>query len=102
MYKIAVMGDRQSILGYGALGLDTFFTKDKEDAAKTLHSLAKRGYAVIYITEAAAALIPEEIERYNFSPLPAVILIPGASGNTGQGLRALHESVEKAVGSDIL
>ncbi len=102
MYKIAVMGDRQSILGYGALGMETFFACTKEEAQKTLHSLAKSDYGIIYITEALAALIPEEIEKYSFSPLPAVILIPGASGNTGQGLKSLHESVEKAVGSDIL
>ena len=33
---------------------------------------------------------------------PAVILIPGISGNTGDGLNAVKKSVEQAVGSDII
>ena len=43
-----------------------------------------------------------EIARYTESGLPAVILIPGASGNTGQGMSAVKKSVERAVGSDII
>ena len=36
------------------------------------------------------------------APLPAVVPIPGISGNTGLGLRQVKRSVEQAVGSDIL
>ncbi len=34
--------------------------------------------------------------------LPAIIQIPGVSGNTGDGVRGVKKSVEQAVGSDIL
>ena len=40
--------------------------------------------------------------RYRESLLPAVILIPGVSGNTGKGIEGVKKSVEQAVGSDIL
>ena len=43
-----------------------------------------------------------EIERHRSAGLPAVILIPGASGNTGRGMMAVKKSVEQAVGSDII
>ena len=43
-----------------------------------------------------------EIERYREADLPAIILIPGVSGNTGQGIMAVKKSVEQAVGSDII
>ena len=33
---------------------------------------------------------------------PAIIPIPGVAGNTGIGIRDVKQSVEKAVGSDIL
>lgn len=102
MYKIAVMGDHDSIFGYAALGLATFPVTEKEEAEATLKRLAESDYAVVYITEALASLIPEAVEKYRFSMLPAIILIPGVTGNTGEGLRAVHRSVEKAVGSDIL
>ena len=102
MYKIAVMGDQDSIYGFAALGLTPFTITDPQEAGKKLRELAGSEYAVIYITEALAARMGVEIERYTESGLPAVILIPGASGNTGQGISAVKKSVERAVGSDII
>ena len=95
MYKIAVMGDRDSIYGFAALGLDTYPVTDPVEAARRLRSL-------IYITEALADTLEAEIDRYREQMLPAVILIPGASGNTGKGVAAVKKSVEQAVGSDII
>ena len=104
MYKVAVMGDWDSIYGFGALGMDTFgfAPGDTAAAATTLRSLASQDYAVVYVTEWLAAKLSKEIDVYRSSPRPAVILIPGISGNTGEGLAAVKKSVEQAVGSDIL
>ncbi|MCH5352551.1 MAG: V-type ATP synthase subunit F, partial [Acutalibacter sp.] len=52
MYRIAVLGDRDSIYGFAALGLDIFPVSDSEAGAKTLRNLAEQDYAVIYVTEA--------------------------------------------------
>ena len=43
-----------------------------------------------------------EIARYQDQLLPAIIQIPGISGNTGDGVQGVKKSVEQAVGSDIL
>lgn len=102
MYKAAVMGDMDSIYGFACLGLETFPVKSKEESEKTFKKLSNGNYAVIYITESCAELIEEEIEKVAENPLPAVILIPGVSGNTGKGLSSVKKSVEQAVGSDIL
>lgn len=104
MYKIAVMGDWDSIYGFGALGLDTFRVEEgeAEEAVHTLRGLAEQNYAIIYVTEALAAKISAEIERYRTQDRPAIILIPGISGNTGEGIAAVRKSVEQAVGSDII
>lgn len=102
MYKIAVLGDYDSIYGFAALGLDIFPVSEPEEAAKLLHRLAGSDYAVIYVTEAAAAAIGEKMKQYQGQVLPAVILIPGVSGNTGEGVAGVKRSVEQAVGSDIL
>lgn len=102
MYRIAVLGDRDSIYGFAALGLDVYPVPDSEAGAKTLRNLAERGYAVIYITEALAAQLDQELERYRESLLPAVIPIPGVHGNTGMGINMVKRSVEQAVGSDII
>ena len=55
MYKIAVLGDYDSIFGFAALGLDTFAVQTREEAAEKLHQLAQGGYGIIYITEKLAA-----------------------------------------------
>jgi V/A-type H+-transporting ATPase subunit F len=102
MYKIAVLGDRDSIYGYAALGLDTFPVTETADAAKKLRSLAENDYAVIYVTESLAAKLETEIDYYRASRLPAIIPIPGVSGNTGMGMKNVKKSVEQAVGSDII
>lgn len=102
MYRVAVMGDRDSIYGFAALGLDTYPVSEKEEAAKTLKTLAEGQYAVIYITEGLQAQLEEEIDRYVTDYLPAIIPIPGISGNTGKGMRNVKKSVERAVGSDII
>lgn len=102
MYKIAVLGDRDSIYGFAALGLETYPVADQEEASKTLRKLAEGQYAVIYITEALQAKLELEIDRYVNNELPAIIPIPGVSGNTCMGIRNVKKSVERAVGSDII
>ena len=100
--RIAVFGDRESVYGYAALGLDVFCLDVTEDFTARFKKLCQnKNYSIIYITEAAAALLEKEIEKYRSEPSPAIILIPGVSGNTGEGLSAVRKSVEKAVGSDI-
>lgn len=102
MYKIAVIGDKSSVSGFAALGLDVFATDDAQQALRTLRHLADNDCAVIYITELLASQLEEELTRYDSRPLPAIIPIPGINGNTGLGLRNVSRSVEKAVGSDII
>ena len=43
-----------------------------------------------------------ELDRLREGALPAVVPIPGISGNTGMGLEQVKRSVEQAVGSNIL
>lgn len=102
MYKIAVLGDRDSVMGFKALGLETFFAEDAEQARHTLHRLAREDYAVVYLTEQFAAQMEADIARYKDELTPAVILIPGKEGSLGLGMANIKKSVERAVGADIL
>lgn len=101
-YKIAVLGDKDSVLGFKALGLDVFPTETVDEAKKKLHELAKGGYAVVYLTEQYAAQMEAEVSRYKDDLTPAVILIPGKDGSLGIGMANVKKSVERAVGADIL
>ena len=101
MYKIAVLGDRDSVLGFKALGLGAFVGDIADDSLHTLHRLAREAYAIIYITEQLAQTIPDDVARYKTDVTPAVILIPGKTGSLGLGAQALKSAVERAVGADI-
>lgn len=102
MYKIAAIGDRNSAYGFASLGLSVFFVTEPHEAKVTVKKLVDDGYAVIYITEELLSKIPEELEKYKDSPIPAIIPVPGVSGNTGIGAANVSRFVEQAVGSDIL
>lgn len=99
--KIAIIGDKDSILAFKAIGVEVFPIKNAFDASETLKKLA-RDYAIIFITEEIAESISEVVMRYKTRPYPAVIPIPGASGSTGYGMLGIHKDVEKAIGTDIL
>lgn len=103
MYKIAAVGDRDSVLGFASIGIDVFPCDEPKEGYSLLKKICKEDYAVIFITEDLAAGIGQkQLEKFYSQPLPALTLIPGAHGATGEGMRAVSRFVEQAVGSNIL
>ncbi|WP_090090713.1 V-type ATP synthase subunit F [Clostridium uliginosum] len=103
MYKkIGVVGDKDSVLAFKALGIDVFPVVEMDEARKTVDRLAMNNYAVIFVTEQVAQGIEETIERYTREVLPAVILIPSNQGTLNIGMQRISDNVEKAVGVNIL
>ncbi|MDO5755101.1 MAG: V-type ATP synthase subunit F [Tissierellia bacterium] len=102
MYKVAVVGDRDSVLAFRALGIHVYTAYDAKEARQTVDRIAKEGYGIIFITEQMAQKIPETIERYNNKVVPAIILIPSNQGSLNIGLSRIDKNVEKAVGANIL
>ena len=62
MYKIAVVGDYESVYGFATLGLEIHPVTLPETARNTLKNLVDENYGVIYITEVLAEAIKDEIE----------------------------------------
>ena len=103
MYKIAVLGEKESIIGFSALGLSVFPVETEQQAHDTFRILAHdTSYAIIYVTETWYACLHELIAKYKDSVTPAVILIPGSGGALGLGQSALDAAVERAVGANII
>lgn len=102
MYKIGVIGDRESVQGFKAVGLSVFPCEDAVEARHTLKKIAKEDYAIIYITEQLYQDLRDVAEEYIDSRLPAIIPIPGREGTLGIGMESVKRSVERAVGADIL
>lgn len=106
MYKIGVIGSPDTVIGFKALGLDTFPVREEADARTILKKLTRsegaEEYAILYIEERLAQALSAEIDRFKDSPRPAIILIPGKDGPLGIGQSALTAAVERAVGANIL
>lgn len=102
MYKIGVVGEKDSVMAFLSLGITVSAVDNPEDARRAVDKMAKDGYGVIFVTEGCAKDIKETIDRYKNIMTPAVILIPGNQGSLGIGLLAIQDNVEKAVGVNIL
>jgi V/A-type H+-transporting ATPase subunit F len=100
--NVAVIGDRDSILCFKAVGVDVFPVDDPAEAVKIFDRLVREDYAVIFIAERLAVELDEKIQEVAYRPLPSVVLIPDSKGTLGYGSRHIREVVKKAVGADIL
>ena len=99
MSKICIVGDYDSICGFGALGVDTFEVTSTEKAEEMVENLAANDYVIILITENIAKGITNTLDKYRTKPIPAIIPIPSVEGSAGLGISYLKKAVEQAVGS---
>ena len=104
MYKIAVVGGRDTVMGFKALGLDTYPVSDTAEARETFNRITApdERYAVIYLEENLSKTLSHEISKFSEKVSPAIILIPGRDGSQGLSLQALHAAALRAIGTDIL
>lgn len=98
---IAVVGDKDSVLAFKAIGLDVFPVEGEFQARETVHNLA-RNYSVIFVTEKVALQAEMYIKRYKTRAYPVIVPIPSAEGNMHLGLKGINANVEKAIGSGVL
>lgn len=102
MHKIGVIGDKDSILGFKALGLDVYTPEEDIEIRRTIEQLALEEYGIIFITEQMASRVGDTIERYDSQPFPAIIMIPSNQGTLNIGMDRINKNIEKALGSNIL
>lgn len=115
-YKIAIIGNKDTILGFKALGIETFNAINRDEAVETLFELKNKSqetegktadkkplYAIIFITEDLAEKInKEEYQKLSKNALPAIIPLPSSSGTSGYGIKRIGKIIEMAIGSDII
>ena len=102
MYKIALVGNRETIIGFKLLGVSLSPTTKKDEAVEILDKLAKEEYAVIFVTEDIACQIIEEIEILQKTSFTSITIIPNKLEKKYLGLKILRRNIEKAIGTDIL
>lgn len=108
-YKIAIIGPKDAIIGFSALGVTPFEAYTAEDALAVLRNMKKEimegkaeCFAIVLMIEDLMKEFPkDEYAKLTREALPAVISVPGIHGATGFGEEKVRRMVEQAVGSDI-
>ena len=100
--KMAVIGDKDSIFAFKAVGVEVYGAADEKEAKTRVRDLAAAGYKVIFLTEDLAERLESFLEPYRAKTYPAVIPIPRGGRSTGYAMSGLKRDMEKAIGADIL
>lgn len=101
MYKIAVVGDKESIFGFSAIGMDIFPAYEEDDVKQIIPKLIEENYAIIYITEKVSQKAEKYLAKLQTNKIPAIVTIPSNAGNLHYGETRIKDMVQKAVGIEI-
>lgn len=100
--KIAVVGDRELVLGYRLLGVEDAFIATKDDAQKTLMDLFNSsGYGLIVAGNAVrSALSQVARDKLDSSIIPLVVFMPPVDAAAPQE-ESLSKLARRVLGVDI-
>ncbi len=101
MYKIAVIGDKESIFGFSAIGMDIYPAYEEEDVKKIIPKLIEENDAIIYLTENVSMKAKKYMEKLQTNKIPAIVTIPSNTGSLQYGEKRIKDMVQKAVGIEI-
>lgn len=102
MSEIAMIGDRDSIMGFKALGVATYPVETTQQATQAIREAIRQQYRIVFITE---QVMPDrsEIESLLGSrAYPVITPIPSNRGSLGLGMSRLRDLIIRAAGADIL
>ena len=102
MSEIAMIGDRDSILGFKSLGVSIFPAENQEKATDALKDTVAQEYKIVFITDDVMPEYEVVAEHLQNKTFPVVMPIPSNKGSTGLGTERLRSLVRKAAGADIL
>ncbi len=81
--KIAVVGERELVIGYSLLGIEDTFVVSGEDAGKTVQDLYSSGkFSLIIASDAVRNALPAVFRKKIESSIePLVLFMPALEGN---------------------
>lgn len=102
--KMAVLGDRASVLVFKGIGFDVHFVEKEEEIVPLLKKLVESNlYAIFYLTMDVAKTAQNYIDSYREKALPVFIRLPlGRGAEEADDLENLRTSVKQAIGFDVL
>ncbi len=102
MSQIAFIGDKESISGFKAFGVDIYAVDDYQNAKKVFHEVIKQQHKLIFITEDLADYLEEEINSYFTQAYPIISIFPGLKESKSSGEERILRIIEQTIGSNIM
>lgn len=102
MSDIAFIGDRDTVWGFRAFGIDAIPVAGPDDAREAFSRVVRESFAIIFVTEDVYEACDDLISEHRDSALPAITVLPGVHGSRGIAATEIHRAVSAAVGADIL
>lgn len=102
MSKVAVLGERDAVLGFRASGAVVFCADSPDEARDALAEILKADFAILLVTENVAEALKADLAPLYEQPKPVVTVLPDARKGGGQAMELLRKRVERAVGANIL
>lgn len=99
--SMAALGGYDTVLPFQAVGVRPFPLESVDDVPALLQRLVAEDCGVLFVEERVYLSHSALIDRLNLEYSTSIIPIPGIGGSLGTGLKAVRNSVERAVGMDI-
>lgn len=100
--RTAFIGDADSVLGFRALGVETYTPESGAEAVEIFRKLVKEKAAVVMITEDMLDHLQIEVDQVVSLPVPAIVVLPGVSGSKHKGEDTIRNLIIRAVGVDLM
>ncbi|HLH86657.1 MAG TPA: V-type ATP synthase subunit F [Thermoplasmataceae archaeon] len=93
--SLAIIGERELVLGFRLIGIEDTFIAEGKDGAKKLMEIVRSGkYALIMVSENIRGHLEQAEMRYvDFSTFPVVVFIPMPGGKEEESVRDLAKRV---------
>ena len=99
MSTIAAVGDKDTVLAFRAMGVETHFATRATEIREAIIELEKRGVSLIFIPEAEAVKVEEFLRTYDAVPYPVILTIQDGREEGGFAIQKIIKNMERAVGS---
>ena len=102
MSRAAIIGDRDLVSVFSALGFETLFVSDKQQVEQALRKAVDQKLSPVYILERWAEQVLKIIEELREKEAAVIVYIPDHKGTIGLGWQRVRESSIRAIGTDTI
>lgn len=102
MYKLAIIGDSDSILAFKAINFESFKAHPENVESILREKYYSGKYAIIFLSETLAEHIKELLDEFGKQPFPVITILPISRELKNIGMKRMKDTCIKATGTDII